>query len=86
MANPMIQMLNRGAVNPAVQNNPAVNLYRAYKAARNPALALQEMMSNNPTLAQLQQFKNSGADMQQMFYSLCQSKGVDPQSVLAQFQ
>ncbi len=85
MANPMIQMLNKGAANPAVQNNPAVSLYRAYKAARNPALALQDMMSSNPALSQLQQLKNSGANMQQMFYSMCQSKGVDPQSILSQF-
>lgn len=84
MANPMIQMLNRGA-NPAAQNNPAVNLYRAYKAAKNPTLALREMISNNPTLTQLHQLQNSGANMQQMFYSMCQSKGVDPQSILSQF-
>ncbi len=84
MANPMIQMLNRGA-NTAAQNNAAVDLYRAYKAAKNPALALQEMMSGSPALTQLQQLKNSGANMQQMFYSMCQSKGVDPQSILSQF-
>ncbi len=84
MANPMMQMLNRGT-NTAAQSNAAVDLYRAYKAAKNPALALQEMMSGNPALTQLQQLKNSGTNMRQMFYSMCQSKGVDPQSILSQF-
>lgn len=92
MNNPLLESLrgSQGAANLPTQNNPAMNtavsLYRAYKVAKNPAAALQEMMAKNPALAQLQQLKNGGVNMQQAFYSLCQEQGVDPQSVLTQFQ
>lgn len=54
--------------------------------ARNPSVALQQMASQNPAIAQLKQMQSSGMDMQKTFYQLCQQKGVDPESILSQFQ
>lgn len=63
----------------------AVDLYHAYKVAKNPGATLQEMMAQNPALAQIQQLKSGGADMKQTFYELCRKKGVDPQNILVRF-
>lgn len=77
MTNPILaQMTGNNGVAQAVQ------LYKAYQAAKNPAAALQQMMSKNPMLAQIKQM----GDPQQAFYSMCQQKGVDPQSILSQFR
>ena len=80
MGNPMLNLLNKPANNPGV--NQAVQMYRAYQAAQNPALMLQQLSAQNPILSQLRQMGNP----QQTFYSLCQQQGVDPQSILSQFQ
>lgn len=48
--------------------------------------ALQQMAQQNPALAQLRQMQTSGADMRQTFFQLCQQQGVDPQSILSQFE
>lgn len=64
----------------------AVNLYKAYRFAKNPMGALQQMAQQNPALAQLRQMQTSGADMRQTFFQLCRQQGVDPQSILSQFE
>lgn len=88
MGNPMLELLNKNT-SPTPQtaaNNPAVSqavqMYRAYQTAKNPMAMLQQMTAQNPMLAQLQR---SGGNMQQTFYSMCQQRGVDPQTILSQF-
>lgn len=61
-------------------------MYRAYQAAQNPAMFLQQIAAQNPMLAQLQKMRGGGANMQQTFYQLCRQKNVDPQSILSQFE
>lgn len=60
-------------------------MYRIYRAAKDPRAALNKMISQNPQLAQLQQLKANGTNMEQAFYALCQQQGVDPQTILSQF-
>lgn len=78
MGNPMLSLLNQN--NSGV--NQAVQMYKAYQTAQNPALMLQQLTAQNPILSQIRQMGNP----QQAFYSLCQQRGVDPQSILSQFQ
>lgn len=78
MGNPMLSLLNQN--NSGVSQ--AVQMYKAYQAAQNPALMLQQLTAQNPILSQIRQMGNP----QQAFYSLCQQRGVDPQSILSQFQ
>lgn len=89
MSNPMLNLLSPGSASP-MPNSPdvsgVVNLYKAYKAAANPAAALQQMVGQNPMLAQISQMQQGGTDMEQMFYTMCKQKGVDPQSILSQFE
>lgn len=60
-------------------------MYRLYQTAKNPAAIMQQLAAQNPALAQLQQLRASGTDLQKTFYGLCEQQGVDPQSILAQF-
>ena len=78
MGNPMLSLLNQN--NSGVSQ--AVQMYKAYQAAQNPALMLQQLTAHNPILSQIRQM----GDPQQAFYSLCQQRGVDPQSILSQFK
>ena len=78
MGNPMLSLLNQN--NSGVSQ--AVQMYKAYQAAQNPALMLQQLTAQNPNLSQIRQM----GDPQQAFYSLCQQRGVDPQSILSQFK
>lgn len=78
MENPMLSLLNQN--NSGVSH--AVQMYKAYQTAQNPALMLQQLTAQNPILSQIRQMGNP----QQAFYSLCQQRGVDPQSILSQFQ
>ena len=78
MGNPMLSLLNQN--NSGVSR--AVQMYKAYQTAQNPALMLQQLTAQNPILSQIRQMGNP----QQAFYSLCQQRGVDPQSILSQFQ
>ena len=78
MGNPMLSLLNQN--NSGVSQ--AVQMYKAYQTAQNPALMLQQLTAQNPILSQIRQMGNP----RQAFYSLCQQRGVDPQSILSQFQ
>lgn len=91
--NPMLSLLNpqaSAAPTAAAPSSPdisgAVGLYKAYQAARNPIAALEQMAQSNSILAQLRQAQQGGTDMRGAFYALCQQQGVDPQTILAQFQ
>ena len=78
MGNPMLPLLNQN--NSGVSQ--AVQMYTAYQTAQTPALTLQQLTAQNPILSQIRQM----GDPQQAFYSLCQQRGVDPQSILSQFK
>ena len=89
--NPILTLLNpQPSAAPTTPNNPdlgsIVGLYRSYQAARNPIAALEQLARSNPMLAQLRQAQQGGTDMRGAFYALCQKRGVDPQTILSQFQ
>lgn len=93
MQNPILSQLNSRAANvsprfPATTPDVsgAVDLYKAYRFAKNPMGALRQMAQQNPAIAQLQKMQAGGADMRQTFFQLCQQQGVDPQSILSQFE
>ena len=51
MGNPMLSLLNQN--NSGVSQ--AVQMYKAYQAAQNPALMLQQLTAQNPILSQIWQ-------------------------------
>lgn len=61
------------------------NLMTQFNAATNPSVLIQQMAQNNPAINQL--LSNcQGKDMKQIFYSMCQQRGIDPNAVLKQLQ
>ena len=76
--NPMLMNLFSAKLGPVRQ------LMQTVQMAQNPALALQQMASQNPQLQQaLQLVQQSGGDPKAAFNKLCQERGIDPQQVLS---
>lgn len=81
MANPLnnlFQMQNNSMTNPAIGN--MVNMIGALN---NPQKAIQQMVSQNPQMAQIMQMCN-GKNPKDVFMAECQRRGVDPQQILSQ--
>ena len=57
MGNPMLSLLNQN--NSGVSQ--AVQMYKAYQAAQNPALMLQQLTAQNPILSQIRQMGGPAA-------------------------
>ena len=51
-------------------------------AGRNPMAMLQNMAAQNPALQPVMQALRNGANPQQLFQSLCQQRGINPQEFL----
>ena len=60
------------------------SLYRAVMGAKNPMQAFQRIASQNPYMQPILQALQGGADPQQLFASLCQQKGINPQEFMRQ--
>lgn len=81
MANPLnnlFQTQNNSITNPAIGN--MVNMIGALN---NPQKAIQQMVSQNPQMAQIIQMCN-GKNPKDVFMAECQRRGVDPQQILSQ--
>ena len=51
--------------------------------SQNPQLALQQLMSNNPSVKQAVEYINSnGGNPKDAFYKLAEEKGINPDSIL----
>ena len=63
------------------------NLMRTVQMSANPQLALQQIINQNPNLKNILNLANSnGVNLQQLFYTMAQQKGADPQQVLRELQ
>lgn len=81
MANPLFTQ----AMQQAVGQNPIAQLYGMFRNSQNPQAMLSQLAKNNPQMAQVMQMCN-GRNPQQVFYEMCQQRGVDPNSILSQFK
>ena len=79
--NPMLSKLNQNKL--ASQMQPIKQAMNMARAAGNPQMMLNQMLSNNPNYAQVQQIiQQHGGDPKQAFYSMCNQMGVDPNEIL----
>lgn len=53
-----------------------------YKSMGDPMQMLSQMASRNPQMQPIMQALRSGANPQQVFQSLCQQRGINPQEFL----
>lgn len=72
---------------PNPQMQQIKNLMRTVQMSANPQFALQQIINQNPNLKNILNLANSnGVNLQQLFYTMAQQKGVDPQQVLRDLQ
>lgn len=63
------------------------NMIGTMQAAQNPEMAINQMAMNNPQMQSVMQFiQQNGGDARQLFYSMAQQKGVDPNVIITQVQ
>ena len=80
MANPLLSAM-------ALNNMSSFrDIYSLYKSGGNPMALLNNMAKTNPQLSNVMKAIQQGANPQQLFYSLCQQRGIDPNTILSQFR
>lgn len=72
--------------NPMNFNNMAQykSAYQLLKNSNNPMYVFQQMAQRNPQLQPIANMLKQGGNPQQIFYSLCQQRGINPQEFLNQ--
>ena len=72
------------ANNPYNANNMAGmrNAYQMLTQSQNPMAVFQQMAQQNPNLQPVMNMLRNGANPQQLFYSMCQQRGINPQEFL----
>ena len=86
MANPILEILGkRPQTSP--QPNGLVQAYKMLSGMSNPNAALQALAQKNPMMQQAVQLVNSSnMSPKDLFYSMAQQRGVDPEQVLSMFK
>ncbi len=59
-------------------------LYKSIMGSRDPMSAFRQIASQHPQMQPILQALQGGANPQQLFASLCQQKGINPQEFLRQ--
>jgi hypothetical protein len=67
MANPLLQP----------NYNQMKDIYNAMRSG-NPMQIFKQMAQNNPNMKPILNALNSGANPQQLFYNMCQQRGINP--------
>ena len=82
--NPMLGTLNQSRMgNLLSQIQPIKQTMNMVRAAQNPQMMLNQVLSRNPNYQQLNKLiQDNGGDAQKAFYSLANQMGIDPNSVL----
>ena len=62
------------------------NLINVIKFSKNRQLALQSLMNQNPQIQQIYNLMQSSGNPEQLFYSLAQQYGVDPNPIIQELQ
>ena len=60
------------------------NMYQAMVNSKNPMQLLNNLALQNPNMKPIVDMLNKGANPQQLFTSLCQQRGINPQEFLKQ--
>lgn len=86
MPNPFYQNQYR-AVNPNTQNmSNYKNIYQALVNSKNPVQLFNTMAQSNPQLKPIVNMLNQGMTPQNIFNSLCEQRGINPNEFLKQIQ
>lgn len=58
------------------------NAYQMLTSSKNPIQVFQQLASNNPTLQPALTMLQQGINPQQIFNTMCQQRGINPQEFL----
>ena len=76
----ILQQLNGSAI---PNLTPIREMMQMVKGAQNPAAMMQMLAQRNPQLQQALTFvQQAGRAPEQLYYTLCQQRGVNPQTIL----
>ena len=79
--NQLYQQLNQSSSAPL---NEAAELNKTVQSANNPNMLMSKLIQTNPRLnAVYQMVQQNGGNAKQLFYSLAQQRGIDPNSILS---
>ena len=88
--NPLFQTMNGNATQSQPMENPQImqsikRMVGMLNGVQSPEKALQMLAQQNPLMAQVMQMTN-GRDPKQVFYEMCNQKGVNPDDILSQLK
>lgn len=73
-----------GGMNPQMLQNiqQVKGMMQQMKTIQNPNIALQQMAQSNPQMQNVLQMCQ-GKNPKDVFYSMCQQRGIDPEQILS---
>lgn len=79
MANPLANMMNTNSFTANLQNTPIMRMAQMMKSGGNPNALLQQMLGQNPQMAQFMQGVNgkSATDLGSMINKMAEQKGLN---------
>lgn len=82
MGNPFFQGSRQDLINSNNNFNDIKNAYDIFSHSKNPIDAFMKMAEKNLQLQPIAQMLKSGGNPQQIFITLCNQRGIDPQQFL----
>ena len=66
------------------QNNTSNlnDIYKMLTTSKNPLQMFNNIAKNNPSMAPIVNLLNNGYSPEQVFYTICQTRGVNPQDFI----
>lgn len=79
MGNPLVGMMNTNSLTANLQNSPIMRMAQLMKSGGNPNAMLQQMIGQNPQMAQFMQGVNgkTTTDLGSMINKMAEQKGVN---------
>ena len=62
------------------------DIYRILSSSKNPMQAFENIAKNNPNMAPILNLMKNGYSPEQIFRSMCQQRGIDPQQFIQNLQ
>lgn len=79
MANPFFMGRNNG-----INMQQVKNIYSMLRNSNNPNFLLNQMVQQNPQLAQTINLVKANGNYEQVFKNMCKERGIDPQEFIRQ--
>ena len=79
MANPLLQALSMASMNKGISS---MNELYKLMTCNNPMMLFNQIAKNNPQLNECLNLLNRGMNPQDLFYKLCNQRGINPQEMM----